>query len=729
MRERVASLIGPVAEGMQWLGTFHSIGTKILRRHAELVGLRSDFTILDTDDQLRLMKQVIEAENIDEKRWPARQLASMIDGWKNRGLGPEQVPAGEAGAFANGKGGRLYTRLPGAAEDAERRRFRRPAAGMPAPVARAPRHPGAVPEALPLHAGGRVPGHQRRPVSLAAPARAGAQEPVLRRRRRPVDLWLARRRGRQHPALRARFSRRDGHPAGAQLPLHRPHPFRRLRPHRQEPEPPRQDPAHGGRARREGHDHRRLGFRGRSAPHRRGDRGAARQAAFAGRDRHPRAHLGPDARDRRSARHAGRALSRHRRPALLRARRNPRRPRLSALRQPAGRRPRLRAHRQRAEARPRRRDDPAAAQPCARRPRAADGGGALPRRDRRAEAQAPRHPARSPDLLRPLVEALRDHDAIRGRPDGAGGIRLHRHVAEGQIGRCGRAPRKPQGARALHGGIPRPPELPRARFARDGGQRFRHHRARQPHDAARGEGAGIRHRLPARLGGRPACRTSARSTRAAAPASRKSAGSPMSASPAPGAAPRSTSPRTGASTACGTRPFRAASSTTCRRPNVEVVEAPANFSLGAAMAVARASTACRPSAGSTYQTPGWQRAQAHRAATEDGGYSGPPPRRPARAHADRGRAGGEIHRHASAFSKSAGACSTPSSAPAPSRPSTATSSRSSSTRPGGRWCSTASWRRWASLRSLPSHALRDVEPSRPRSKRSERSRCFRFPTC
>jgi DNA helicase II / ATP-dependent DNA helicase PcrA len=109
MRERVSSVIGPVAEGMQWLGTFHSIGTKILRRHAELVGLRSDFTILGTDDQLRLMKQVIEAEGIDEKRWPARQLASLIDGWKNRGLGPGQIPAGEAGAFANGRGGRLYT--------------------------------------------------------------------------------------------------------------------------------------------------------------------------------------------------------------------------------------------------------------------------------------------------------------------------------------------------------------------------------------------------------------------------------------------------------------------------------------------------------------------------------------------------------------------------------------------------------------------------------------------
>ncbi len=109
MRERVAHLIGDMAEGMQWLGTFHSIGTKVLRRHAELVGLKSDFTILGTDDQLRLMKQVIAAENIDEKRWPARQLAGLIDGWKNRGLTHEQVPPGEAGSFGNGKGGRLYT--------------------------------------------------------------------------------------------------------------------------------------------------------------------------------------------------------------------------------------------------------------------------------------------------------------------------------------------------------------------------------------------------------------------------------------------------------------------------------------------------------------------------------------------------------------------------------------------------------------------------------------------
>jgi DNA helicase-2/ATP-dependent DNA helicase PcrA len=109
MKERVAGLIGEGnAEGMPWLGTFHSIGVKILRRHAELVGLRSDFTILDTDDQIRLLKQIVTAAGIDEKRWPARQLAGAIDGWKNRGLAPDKVPDGEAYAYANGKGRELY---------------------------------------------------------------------------------------------------------------------------------------------------------------------------------------------------------------------------------------------------------------------------------------------------------------------------------------------------------------------------------------------------------------------------------------------------------------------------------------------------------------------------------------------------------------------------------------------------------------------------------------------
>nr|WP_262691136.1 UvrD-helicase domain-containing protein [Kordiimonas aestuarii] len=107
MQERVARVLGRPVEGM-WIGTFHSVCVRILRKHAELVGLKSNFTILDTDDQIRLLKQLIQAENIDEKRWPARALAGLIDRWKNRALMPAKVPQGEAFAFANGLGSTLY---------------------------------------------------------------------------------------------------------------------------------------------------------------------------------------------------------------------------------------------------------------------------------------------------------------------------------------------------------------------------------------------------------------------------------------------------------------------------------------------------------------------------------------------------------------------------------------------------------------------------------------------
>ncbi|MCP4209069.1 MAG: UvrD-helicase domain-containing protein [Shimia sp.] len=107
MKNRVGNMLGHQIEGMPWLGTFHSVCVKLLRRHAELVGLKSNFTILDTDDQLRLLKQLVAAANIDDKRWPARQLASLIDGWKNRALTPEKLPAADAGAY-NHMGGQLY---------------------------------------------------------------------------------------------------------------------------------------------------------------------------------------------------------------------------------------------------------------------------------------------------------------------------------------------------------------------------------------------------------------------------------------------------------------------------------------------------------------------------------------------------------------------------------------------------------------------------------------------
>src|SRR3984893_2319368 len=139
MKLRLGQMLGQAVEGMPWLGTFHSIGGRILRTHAELVQLKSNFTVLDVDDQIRLLKQLLQAENIDDKRWPARMLAGQIagwknrrlkqrlqaenidykcwpsrllagqiDGWKNRGLMPSQVPPGEAAVFGNGRGGKLY---------------------------------------------------------------------------------------------------------------------------------------------------------------------------------------------------------------------------------------------------------------------------------------------------------------------------------------------------------------------------------------------------------------------------------------------------------------------------------------------------------------------------------------------------------------------------------------------------------------------------------------------
>lgn len=108
MKERIGHLVGGAVEGMPWLGTFHSIGVKLLRKHAELVNLTSDFTILDTDDVIRLIKQLIQAEGLDDKRWPARTFANMIDGWKNKAFGPADIPEGDARSFGNGKGRELY---------------------------------------------------------------------------------------------------------------------------------------------------------------------------------------------------------------------------------------------------------------------------------------------------------------------------------------------------------------------------------------------------------------------------------------------------------------------------------------------------------------------------------------------------------------------------------------------------------------------------------------------
>src|SRR3984885_14916509 len=108
MREPIAAILGPQAEGLRWLGTFHSVAAQILRRHAELVGLKSSYTIIDTDDQERLIKQLLEAANIDAKRWTPKHLAGLIDHWKNRGWTPDKLPPAEGAHFANNRGAALY---------------------------------------------------------------------------------------------------------------------------------------------------------------------------------------------------------------------------------------------------------------------------------------------------------------------------------------------------------------------------------------------------------------------------------------------------------------------------------------------------------------------------------------------------------------------------------------------------------------------------------------------
>jgi DNA helicase-2/ATP-dependent DNA helicase PcrA len=108
MRERITAIIGPAAEGLRWVGTFHSVAAQILRRHAELVGLKSSFTIIDVDDQERLIKQLLEAENIDSKRWTPRAFAGLVDHWKNRGWVPGKLPPAEGAHFANNRGQKLY---------------------------------------------------------------------------------------------------------------------------------------------------------------------------------------------------------------------------------------------------------------------------------------------------------------------------------------------------------------------------------------------------------------------------------------------------------------------------------------------------------------------------------------------------------------------------------------------------------------------------------------------
>ncbi len=462
MKGRVGDIVGHVVEGMPWLGTFHSIGVKILRRHAEMVGLKSDFTILDVDDQIRLLKQLLEAENIDDKRWPARVLAMLIDGWKNRGLTPEQVPPGEAAAFANGKGLKLYKafqerlKILNACDFGDLlleciRLFREQPEVLRQYQARfkfilvdeyqdtnvaqylwlrllaqrtqntSPRARGEVdarsaadegaPELPELMApGAERPSAPPHPNPLPARGEREAQAPkniccvgdddqsIYGWRGAEVDNIL--RFEHDFPGATVirleRNYRSTGHILAAASHLIAHNEGRLGKTLRTDDELGEKVSVTGAwdseeEARAIGEEIEQLQREGHAAQ----------------RHRDPGARLVPDARIRRPLRHARPELPRHRRPALLRARRNPRRARLSARRQFAGRRSRLRAHRQCAQARPGRRHRAAPARPCPQAPRAADRGGARHGGDRRAETEAARELARRARLVRALAQAAR----------------------------------------------------------------------------------------------------------------------------------------------------------------------------------------------------------------------------------------------------------------------------------------------------------------------------------
>ena len=181
MRERLAKLLGQPVEGL-WLGTFHALCARMLRRFAERVGLTSTFSILDTDDQMRLLKQVMEAARVDIKRWPANALMAQIQRWKDKGYLPGEIPATELSEFANGKAEALYK--------AYQDRLRALNATDFGDLLLLTVHLLKTDaEVLSTYhrmfryiSGGRIPGHQPGAVLLAAAAGAGAQEHLLRGR-------------------------------------------------------------------------------------------------------------------------------------------------------------------------------------------------------------------------------------------------------------------------------------------------------------------------------------------------------------------------------------------------------------------------------------------------------------------------------------------------------------------------------------------------------------------
>ena len=348
MLDRVASLIGGAADGM-WLGTFHAIGVRVLRRHAELVGLKSNFTILDTDDQTRLIKQLLQAEGIDDKKWPARVLSRHHPALEGPRAHARQGLGRRGRRVRRRQGGRDLPPVPGAPGRGERRRFRRPRHALRDPVAEASRRAGAciiAASATSWSTSTRTPTWRsicgsgcwrraREDVCCVGDDdqsiygwRGAEVGNILRFEKDFPGATIVRleRNYRSTPHILAAASHLISHNEG------------RL----------------GKTLWTEMKEGERISLRGvwdgdeEARTHRRGDRGAAARQARARADRHPGARRLPDPRVRGTLHHHGPALPRDRRPALLRAPGDPRRAGLLPRHRAARRRSRLRAHLQHA---------------------------------------------------------------------------------------------------------------------------------------------------------------------------------------------------------------------------------------------------------------------------------------------------------------------------------------------------------------------------------------------
>ncbi len=228
MKTRIAAMLGRPVEGW-WLGTFHALAARILRRHAELVGLKPNFTILDMDDQLRLVKQLMQAEGIDTQKWPSRVIHGVIERWKDRGLTPDKVSRAEQAELASGRILDIY-------RDYQQRLMTLNACDfgdlLLHNIAVFQSSPDVLSRYQQQFRYMLVDEYQDTNVAQYLWLRLLAQghkNLCVRRRRRPVDLWLARRRGREHPEVRAGFPGRQGHPPGAELPFDAAYPGGRLR--------------------------------------------------------------------------------------------------------------------------------------------------------------------------------------------------------------------------------------------------------------------------------------------------------------------------------------------------------------------------------------------------------------------------------------------------------------------------------------------------------------------